>query len=91
MLVFETSWSNSAQRVLEVADKLFRQYRPELPVVRVQIDHDPDIGRLFGVTSVPYAVFTREADVAGRVEGLQSYDVYERAVVSLLERTHSPV
>jgi thioredoxin-like negative regulator of GroEL len=91
MIVFETGWSDSAQRVLEVADKLFTQYRPELAVVRVQIDRDPDIGTLFGVTSVPYAVFTREAEVAGSVEGLQGYDVYERAVVSLLERTQAPV
>jgi hypothetical protein len=91
MLVFETSWSDSAQRVLEVADSLFRQYRPELSVVRVQIDQDPDIDLLFGVTSVPYTVFTREADVAGSVEGLQSYDVYERAVAALLERTQAPV
>jgi predicted DsbA family dithiol-disulfide isomerase len=60
-------------------------------VVRVQIDRNPDIGRLFGVTSVPNAIFNREAEVAGSVEGLQGYDVYERAVVSLLERTHSPV
>ncbi|NQW17315.1 MAG: hypothetical protein HQ478_07490 [Chloroflexi bacterium] len=90
MLVFETSWSDSAQCVLEIADELFAQYRPELSVVRVQIDRNPDPGKLFGVISVPYAVFTREADVAGSVEGLQGHDVYERVVASLLERTHAP-
>jgi thioredoxin 1 len=82
---FYADWCGPCRLLAPVLDELAREL-PEARIVKVNIDHSPELASAYGVEAVPTLLLIRDGEAVGKHVGLASKAALKRA----LSRPASP-
>jgi thioredoxin 1 len=69
---FSAVWCGPCKKLEPVVDEIAAEYDGRLKVVKVDVDHSPNIAAKFGVLSVPTLMFFRGGQVRDQYVGVLS-------------------
>src|SRR4029079_1142942 len=69
---FSAVWCGPCKKLEPVVDEIAAEYDGRLQVVKVDVDHSPNIAAKFGVLSVPTLMFFRGGQVRDQYVGVLS-------------------
>jgi thioredoxin 1 len=78
---FYADWCGPCRRLAPTLEKLARQ-RPDAKIVKVNIDHSPELAKRYQIQSIPAVMVFRQGTVAARKVGLADAATLERMLGS---------
>jgi thioredoxin 1 len=76
---FWAAWCGPCRAVAPVLETIAEE-RPELKVVKVNIDEEPELAQRFGVMSIPTIVLFKEGEPAAAAVGAQPKSMLEKSL-----------
>jgi thioredoxin 1 len=73
LLDFWATWCGPCRMMAPTVDEIAEE-NPDLLVGKVNVDEEPELAQLFGITSIPTLVALEKGVVVGQTVGLQSKD-----------------
>ena len=85
---FWAEWCGPCRMLGPVLDKLAEEKAGEVKVVKVNVDHAPELSAKYGVRSIPMLLFMKGGEVKETVVGVQSKDAL---LAKLVEQRQRPL
>ncbi len=79
---FYTDWCGPCKMVAPILDDLSREYAGKIKVYKVNTEKDPEVSKVFGISSIPTLLFIPQSGKPTIVRGAQS----RQALKSNIER-----
>jgi thioredoxin 2 len=77
-------WCGPCRMIAPILEELARDYAHRLKIVKVDVDHHPDIARRLGVQGIPALFFFRDGQPVGRLVGAQPMHAFVAEIDRLL-------
>jgi thioredoxin 1 len=81
---FYAEWCGPCKMIGPVLEELSRKYEGELSVFKVDIDKEPELASLFGITSVPTLLFVPKEGMPQMSLGALPKPQLEKAIAEVL-------
>ena len=79
LMDFWATWCGPCRMIAPTVHEVAEEH-PEIKVVKVNVDEEPELARDFGIVSIPTLVAVKDGQVAGTSVGL----VEKRRILSLM-------
>ncbi len=79
-------WCGPCRILAPVLEKFADEFAGTVRIVKVNIDEEPEVARVYGITSVPTLLFFRNGQLADRVTGLPSLDLMKAKLNAIAPR-----
>ena len=81
MLVdFYATWCGPCKMIAPILEEIAEEH-PEYVIAKVNVDHEPELAREFGIMSIPALFVIRDGDVTDKAVGYRN----KEALLSMLE------
>lgn len=67
---FHAQWCGPCKMLSPVLDKMSETWSGKVKVVKVDVDHEPELAGRFGIRGVPTMIFFKDGKVVDQVVGL---------------------
>ncbi len=84
LIDFYADWCGPCQVLLPTVDKLSEKYADDFIIAKVNVDHNPELARQFGVRSIPALFFLQDGEVKENLVGVQTEAYLENKIQSYL-------
>ncbi|MCY3838095.1 MAG: thioredoxin domain-containing protein [Gammaproteobacteria bacterium] len=82
---FTATWCVPCKEVDPIVDELASELAGKAKVVKLDIDHSPEIYQALRVNGVPTVIFFNEGREEDRIGGPQKREIYERYLTTMIE------
>lgn len=83
LIDFYADWCGPCKMIAPVLEELSKQFAGQVEIVKVNVDQE-DLGREYGVMSIPNLVAFKDGKVAKQVVGFQPKPMLEQLIQSIL-------
>ena len=80
---FYADWCGPCQTLLPIVDDLAETHKDDFEIVKVNVDHNPELAGQFKVRSIPALFFLKEGSVVESLVGLQQKSVLNDKIEAL--------
>jgi len=77
---FWAEWCGPCRAIGPVIEELSKQYNGKVKIGKLNIDHNPDVGINYGITSIPAILFIKGGKVVDKQMGAAPKSVLEKKI-----------
>ena len=77
---FYATWCGPCKMIAPILEEIAEEH-PEYVIAKVNVDHEPELAREFGIMSIPALFVIRDGDVTDKAVGYRN----KEALISMLE------
>ena len=77
---FWAEWCGPCRAVAPVIDRIAREYKGKLRVVKVDVDKKPEVSAQYGIRSIPTIMLFHRGNVLMRQSGAVPYETLKRRI-----------
>jgi thioredoxin 1 len=77
---FWAEWCGPCRAISPVIEELSKQYNGKVKVGKLNIDHNPNVGINYGITSIPVILFIKDGKVVDKQMGAASKSILEKKI-----------
>jgi thioredoxin 1 len=77
---FWATWCGPCKMVAPAVEKVASKLEGKLKVVKVDVDQNPVVANMFGITSIPTLILFKDGKALGKIVGFRPADQIEAAV-----------
>lgn len=77
---FWAEWCGPCRAIGPVIEELSKQYSGKVKVGKLNIDHNPNIGINYGITSIPVILFIKDGKVVDKQMGAAPKSILEKKI-----------
>ena len=82
---YTASWCGPCRVIAPFMDRLATEYQGKITVVKVDIEHNSDNAKQYGIRSIPTVLFFKAGERVETVVGKASYENFSNVVEKLLK------
>lgn len=83
LIDFYADWCGPCKMIAPVLEELSKQFEGQIEIVKLNVDQE-DLGREYGVMSIPNLVAFKDGKVAKQVVGFQPKPMLEQLIKSVI-------
>ena len=80
---FWAPWCMPCQMLKPTIEDLATEYEEKVDVKMMNVDENPDTSEEYGIKGIPAVLFFKKGEVVKEITGMQSKEVYEKAIEEL--------
>ena len=84
LIDFYADWCGPCKMIAPVLEELSKQFEGEIEIVKLNVDQE-DLGREYGVMSIPNLVAFKDGKVAKQVVGFQPKPMLEQLIKTVIQ------
>jgi len=81
---FYADWCGPCQSLLPTVEKLAREFKEDVDIVKVNIDKQQALAKKFGIRSIPQIYFLKGNKVQDHIKGLTSETTLRKKIKALI-------
>lgn len=83
LIDFYADWCGPCKMIAPVLEELSKQYEGKIEIVKLNVDQE-DLGKEYGVMSIPNLIVFKDGKVAKQVVGFQPKPMLEQLISTVL-------
>ena len=82
---YTASWCGPCRLVSPLMDRLATEYQGRATVVKIDIEHNKDNPKQYGIRSIPAVLMFKDGELVENFVGKQAYETYSNALETHLK------
>lgn len=77
---FGAAWCAPCKNLLPILDQLAVEYGSSVGIVKVDVDHSPELAGAYGIMSMPTVIIFKDGQPVEKLVGLRPKDAYKAVI-----------